>query len=263
MIESPTLLALFLLAADPLATMPSDGAGRTVRRAMEHHGGFTAWAGKKTVQFRKTTTRFGADGTVDRRPTQLHSYVLQPRFRARVEWQEGGKQVVLINDGGQGVKFVDGRPATAEADVNQARGVTFGSHYVFNMPFKLADPGTRLEAAGSRRLPGGTRVDAVRVTYDKGAGDAGGMHNWTYMFDARTGRLTANHLHYGKDQYDYTEYHDDMVVDGITLARRRLGFAADAIRRKGPRTSEIVYEDVKFDVPLDEKLFAAPRPLAR
>ena len=253
-----TLLSLLLVTADPSPTLPGGAAGATLRRAMAHHGGFEAWAAKTSVQFRKTTTRFGADGKVDRRPTQLHRYLLRPRLRARVEWEEDGRQIVLINDGGQGVKFVDGRPATAEADVNQARGVTFGSHYVFNMPFKLADPGAQLAAGSSRRLPDGTSVDAVRVTYGPGVGDAGGMHAWTYFFDARSGRLTANHLTYGPGKHDYTEYHDDMVVDGITLARRREGYDADASRRKGARTSEIVYEDVKFDVPLDAALFAAP-----
>ena len=256
------LLSLFLLAADP-PTLPSNAAGAAVGRAFAHHGGFEAWAAKSSVQFRKTTTRFGPDGKIDRRPTQFHRYLLRPRLRARIEWEEDGKQIVLINDGGQGVKFVDGQPATAVADVNQARGVSFGSHYVFNMPFKLMDPGAKLAAAMPRTLPDGTRVDAVRVTYAPGVGDAGGMHTWTYFFDARSGRLTANHLTYAPGKHDYTEYHDDMVVDGITLARRRLGFEADATRRKGERTSEIVYEDVKFAVPLDASVFAAPRPPAR
>ena len=258
---NPAVALLFVVlgAGDPLDTLPPGAAGATVRRAIAHHGGMAAWAGKTTVQFHKTTTKFGPDGKADRRPTQFHRYVLRPRLRARIEWEEDGKRIVLINDGGQGVKFVDGRPATAAADVNQARGVTFGSHYVFNMPFKLADPGAQLAPAAARRLTDGTRVDAVRVTYAPGTGDAGGMHTWTYFFDARSGRLTANHLTYAPGKYDYTEYHDDIVVDGITLARRRLGFDADGSgRRKGPRTSEIVYEDVKFDVPLDDALFAAP-----
>jgi hypothetical protein len=40
-------------------------------------------------------------------------------------------------------------------------------------------------------------VEKVRVTYEKGAGDAGGLHTWTYYFDSRSARLTANHLNYG------------------------------------------------------------------
>ena len=259
-----SLLLLVLAAGDPRGELPPGPAGDTVRRSIAHHGGMAAWAGKTTVQFHKTTTKFAADGKVDRRPTQLHRYVLRPRLRARVDWDEDGKHIVLINDGGQGVKFVDGTRATADADVNQARGVTFGSHYVFNMPFKLADPGAQLAPAASRRLADHTFVDAVRVTYAPGAGDAGGLHTWTYFFEARSGRLTANHLTYAPGKYDYTEYHDDIVVDGITLARRRLGFDGDATgRRKGPRTSEIVYEDVAFDVPLDPGIFSPPAPPRR
>ena len=254
-------LVLVLGAGDPPGTDVAGPAGDAVRRSIAHHGGMAAWAAKTSVQFRKTTTRFGKDGKVDRRMAQFHRYVLRPRLRARIEWEEDGKQVVLINDVGQAVKYVDGRLATAEADVNQARSATFGSHYVFNMPFKLADPGAQLAPAGRRRLPDGTLVDAVRVTYAPGAGDAAGMHTWTYFLDARNGRLTANHLMYGPGQYEYTEYHDDVVVDGITVARRRLGFGADGSRRKGTRTSEIVYEDVKFDVPLDARHFASrPAP---
>ena len=173
---------LFLLVyGDRPGTLPEGPAGTTVGRAIAHHGGMAGWAAKTSVRFRKTTTRFGADGKADRRPTQLHQYVLRPRLRVRIEWEEEGKQIVVINDGGQGVKFVDGVPATAVADVNQARGVSFGSHYVFNMPFKLADPGAHLAAAAPRTLPDGTRVDAVRVTYAPGTGDAGGMHTWTYF----------------------------------------------------------------------------------
>lgn len=97
-------------------------------------------------------------------------------------------------------------------------------------------------------LPANAAGATVRRAFDH----HGGFETWA------AGRLTGNHLTYGPGQHDYTEYHDDMVVDGITLARRRLGFGADGSRRKGPRTSEIVYEDVKFDVPLDERLFASP-----
>jgi hypothetical protein len=264
MTGAATLLFFVLGAGDPLDNLPAGAAGDAVRRAIKHHGGMGAWTGKTTVQFRKTTTRYAADGKAARGPTQFHRYVLDPRMRARIEWEEDGRKIVLINDGGLGVKLVDGRPATATSDVNQARNVTFGSHYVFNMPFKLADPGAQLASAARRRLPDGTLADAVRVTYAPGAGDAAGMHTWTYFFDARNARLTANHLMYGPGQYEYTEYHDDMVVDGITIARRRLGFGADGSRRKGPQTSEIVYEDVKFDVPLDARLFALPpAPSAR
>lgn len=247
---------LALAAGAAAGALPARSAGDVVGQAIARHGGHDAWAARSTVRFHKTTTRFSPDGKADRRPTQLHRYRLRP-FRARIEWQEEGRSVVLVNDGRQAVKLVDGAPARETADLNQARNVTFGSHYVFNMPWKLADPGVHLSIAGPRTLPAGASATGVRVEYEKGAGDAGGMHVWTYFFE-KDGRLAANHLTYGPERHEWTEYHDDVVVAGLTIARRRLGFEADARSRRGTRASEIVYEDVAFDVPMEDALFVVP-----
>ena len=239
-------------------SLPQDRAGEIVRRAIDYHGGWDAWTAMETVEFDKTTTRYRPDDTVETRRAQHHRYVLRPALAARIEWEEEGRKIVLINSGGDAWRIVDGQAATSTEDRNGARNSTFGSHYVFNMPWKLADPGTHLSYAGRETLPDGTVVDKVRVTYDQGAGDAGGLHTWTYAFDAESGRLTANHLQYEPGKYDSTEYHDDVEVGGLRFASRRLGFAADANGRVGPRVSEIVYENIRFGVPLPEALFQHP-----
>ena len=153
---------------------------------------------------------------------------------------------------------MDGVVTMATPDRNEARNATFGSHYVFNMPFKLADPGAHLSYAGREKLADGIVADKVRVTYDKGAGDAGGLHTWTYYFDTKSGRLCANNLNYGPGKYDFTEYLDDKPMDGLRLSTRRYGYEADAKAKKGPKASEIVYEEVRWDVPFDKALFASP-----
>lgn len=242
-------------APDPLAHVPSTGAGAVVRRAFEHHGGFAPWAARKTVTFKKTTTRFRPDGSVEGTRVQRHFYVLQPALRARIEWEEGGQAIVLVNSGGQAWKTVGGRRVSAEADVNQARNTTFGSHYVFGMPFKLADPGVRLEAAPPVRLRAGGRADAVRVVYPPGVGDAGGLHDWTYYFEPGSGRLAANLLRYDASRYEYTEYADDTTADGFVYARKRVSYDATARGAKGRPRAEIVYDDVRFDQPLGDALF--------
>ncbi|MEO8190691.1 MAG: hypothetical protein ABI682_10160, partial [Acidobacteriota bacterium] len=144
--------------------------------------------------------------------------------------------------------------------VNGARGATFGSHYVFGMPFKLLDPGTHLELAGREKLADGTEVDKIRTTYDKGAGDAGGLHTWTYYFDTKTGRLCANHLNYDNGKYDFTEYYDDRSISGVRVATRRRGFTADATHKTGTLISETVYDQIRFDVPVPDSMFSPPKP---
>ena len=58
----------------------------------------------------------------------------------------------------------------------EARRSTFGAHYMFSMPFKLRDPGTQLEDAGTMTTDDDTVVQKIRAVYGKGVGDAGGLH---------------------------------------------------------------------------------------
>lgn len=241
-------------ARSPLDRLPQDAAGTAVRRAIQYAGGWDAWDRRTTVEFRKTTIRYRPDGSVEHQLVQLHRYILRPSFRGRIEWEEDGKKITLVNNGTHAWKVVDGREALPSEEVLAARDATFASHYVFCMPFKLTDPGAHLEYAGKEELPGGVLAEKVRVTYDKGAGDAGGLHTWTYYFDTKTGRLCANHLNYGPDKYDFTEYLDEKSIDGLRLSTRRLGFDADARGKSAPKISETRYEDIRFNVPMPETL---------
>lgn len=85
-------------------------------------------------------------------------------------------------------------------------------------------------------MPGGTLTKKVHVTYEKGAGDAGGLQVWTYFFDEKTGRLAANHLNYAPDKYDFTESFYDRTFDGIQLAARRVGLQRRRPRKDRPET---------------------------
>ncbi len=254
------VLALLGLAPgtrSPLESLAPGRAGETVRHAIAHAGGWEAWELKTTVQFRKTTRRLRPDGSIESERVQNHRYRLHPSFAARIEWEEGGKQIVLINDGREAVKLVDGKKASGQDEANGARNATFGSHYVFCMPFKLADPGARLDDAGQVKI-GSLFAQGVRVSYEKGSGDAGGLHTWTYYFDVKSGRLVANHLNYAPGKYDFTEYLDERLVDGLRLATRRHGYGADTRGKVGSRVSEIEYEEIRFGVPLADSLFGLP-----
>lgn len=230
-----------------------------VDRAIAHAGGWSAWQAVRTVQFRKTIVRFAPDGSVTGTQVQFHRYEMDPETRMRIEYEEKGSKVVLINDGEQAWKVVGGKVATTQADINSARNSTFGSHYVFGMPFKLRDPGATLSDAGTKTLDDGTVVRQVRVNYAKGVGDAGGMHVWTYLIEPKTGRLAANLLMYAAGRYDWTEYHDEKTVGALTLSTLRRGFNADANGKVGPKQSEITYDQIETNVTFSPGLFAPPR----
>lgn len=249
-------LPLILLIAVANA---QQSAQQIVEKAIEHAGGWNAWMSMRSIEFRKTIVRFNPDGTVKSTMTQFHKYLLHPSPRMRVEWESNGSQGLMINDGEQAWKFVNGQPAITKEDGDAARGNTFGSHYVFCMPFKLRDAGTHLAEGGTVTLSDGTVAQKVRATYDKGAGDAGGMHTWTYMFDPQTGRLVANHLEFGPGKFDWTDYYNEKPVGPLLLSVRRVGYNADAKGKVGPKQTEITYDQFKVNVDYPPEYFEPPR----
>jgi hypothetical protein len=176
----------------------------------------------------------------------------------RIEWEENGSKIVMINDGQQAWKLVDGKPATSEDDIKAARNTTFGANYVFTMPFKLRDPETQLADAGTERLADGTAVQKLRVTYPAGVGDAGGMHEWYFLID-QSGRLAGTHLLYEPGKWDWTEYLDEKAVGGFTLPTRRVGYDGDVKGRVGVKHSEATYDNIEFNGELSDDLFKPPR----
>lgn len=257
--NTPRLRFLPLLLAASIAYAQDLAPDKLVEKAIEHAGGWDAWLGTKTIQFRKTVLRFEPDGKLKETRVQYHKYILQPSPQMRIEWESNGSKGVMINDGQQAWKLVNGKQATSQEDINAARGNTFGSHYVFGMPFKLRDPGTILTDAGMATLEDGTVVRKIRTTYEKGAGDAGGMHTWTYMFDQQTGRLAANHLEFAPGKFDWTEYFDEKPFGALVMATRRVGYDADANGKVGPKRSETTYDQIQTNVEYPHDWFKPPR----
>lgn len=240
----------------PIDRLADDEAGRLVRRAIEYAGGWEAWENAQTLGYRKTTIYFDEEGGERERVVQRHRYVLHPTPRMRIEYEEEGRDVVLINDGDEAWKWIDGGRVTTQDDRDHAWNSTFGSHYVMAMPFKLADPGAVLTYAGRDTIDG-TPVKAVRVEYEDGAGSAGGMHTWTYYFAADDARLIANHLRYGDGpgDYDLTRYEEIRKVGGLRLPMRRVSYHSNAVAEKLSKVSAYLNEDVRINALLPDSLF--------
>lgn len=247
-----------LLLAVSLAGAQENPAEKVVDKGIAHAGGWDAWMGTRTIQFRKTIKRFGPDGKVTGTRVQFHKYILHPSPMMRIDWESNGSKGIMINNGQRAWKFANGTEMPAQEDVNAARGNTFGSHYVFCMPFKLRDPGTELHDDGPLTLGDGATVEKIRTTYAKGAGDAGGMHTWTYMFDPKTGRLVCNHLQFAPGKYDWTEYYDEKPIGKMLLSTRRIGYDADANGKVGPKRSETTYDQIEVNVTFPRDLFIPP-----
>lgn len=238
----------------PMSRLPQDAAGETVRKCIENFGGWDAWAAKKTVAYTKITQSYDSTGKLLKERVELHQYQLNPQFKARISWQDSSTNYVLINNGQQAWKFKNGVEMTTENDRKQAYNSTFGPHYVTCMPFKLTDPGTVLTDEGLVTLANGKVLKCIKTTYLKGAGSAAGMHTWWYLFDPKSGNLTANFLDHG-DNFNFTDYVEFKVVDSIKLATVRKGYAMNAKREVRHLTSIYINKEIVFDNSMPDSLF--------
>jgi len=245
----------------PLERLPHDAAGKIVRQAIEQAGGWEAWASKKNVQIRVSVRELKPDGAIASTRVETHRYRLQPELGVRIESDQAAG-VLWVNNSRFASKVANAAEDFSPAAGLEARNRTFRAEYDFGMPFKLADRGTHLESLGKGPFGPEQQAERVRVTYDPGVGDAGGQHTWTYFFDARTGAWLGTHVDYGSSRgsgrFEVTELSESRSFDGLRLATRRVCLPADANGKTGPAFSETVYEDVQFNVAMDEGLFAIP-----
>jgi len=127
----------------------------------------------------------------------------------------GGKLSVLV-DGGQCEFSIDGREPTPEEI--EARRLTCDRWtmmrnyytYLWGMPMKLRDPGTRIDPVVVRTEFEGQNVDAVRVTYDEAVGE----DIWYFYFDPNSHRLVGMRFYHDESKND-GEY---LVAEGETRA---------------------------------------------
>ncbi len=239
---------------NPMDRLADDKAGEVVRKAIEYVGGWDTWAAKNNFSFYKKITHVDSVGKVKRIVKQLHQYKLKDQFKARMTWSMDSSDYMIINDGGEAKKYEKGVELTDDKSKNEAWNSSFGSHYVVAMPYKLTDPGTKLTYVGIDSKTFSKPAHEVKVEYEKGAGSSGGMHVWSYYFDAETYDMVGNYLDYGEG-YSFTTYQTSEMVDGLKIHNKRFSHASN--ENKEILQLKTIYENeaMKFDKDLEANLF--------
>jgi len=171
---------LVLLASSALAQSAVDArAAALVDEMMKAMGGPEAWERARYLRF---------DWVVERESQQV-AYVrhLWDRYqgRYRVEWttREGVKLAVLFNvNTRSGRVRVNGEPARDEDEqkyLDQAYGRFINDSYWLLMPWKLKDPGVKLEYAGEAEVDG-QKYDLLHVSFEQ-VGLTPGDNYWAYV----------------------------------------------------------------------------------
>jgi len=150
-----------------------------VEGMMDAMGGPAAWEKARYLRF---------DWVVEREGKQVaHVRHLWDRWdgRYRVEWEtrEKHKIVALFNvNTKEGKVTVDGKPVEGEdlkKNLEAAYGRFINDGYWLLMPWKLKDPGVKLEYAGKTELDG-KGYDLVHVHFGQ-VGLTPGDHYWAYI----------------------------------------------------------------------------------
>ena len=235
--------------------LPQNQAGDIVRKAIQVAGGMENWESQKTLSYYKIIQYVDSTGTETRKLKQLHQYQLKPSLKFRIYWEEEGTEYIIVNNGEIARKFINGKISLEQIDIDHAWNSSYGSHYVFAMPFKLTDPGTKLEYAGLDTMLDGKIAHDIEVTYSPGAGSSAGYHTWNYYFDPEGGGLLANKIDF-QSGISYTVYEAFETVEGVLINNSRKSYQVDPLSgRIGYLKTIYSNEEIQFDVDLPESLF--------
>lgn len=247
--------ALALLVALACAPRASDGdgldAGIVLGLAIGFHDPEGRWA---SGRFAFAVEESSADGTMRRsrlridngeRRFELHT----ERAGRQVEVRVDGDEVVVLADG---VLVTDRRTAAALGlDPERAHGLRDTYLYMYGLPMKLHDPGTRLDPVARRTRFEGRDVLELVVTYDPEVGSDA----WTFYVDPVDYSLAGCRVERGAgDQPDETLVFEGLAeIEGLRLPRvrhrrasedgRPLGVDAIVVERSGStrRGPPVVY----------------------
>lgn len=217
---------LAVLGSDGVAQSPTDvRAGALVDEMMKAMGGANRWARTRFLRFDWVVEREGKTLARVRHLWDRH----EGRYRVEWESREGDKLVALFNvNHRSGRVWENGEPARDEDEqkyLDQAYGRFINDSYWLLMPWKLKDPGVKLEYVGERKL-GGQTYDLLHVSF-KRVGLTPGDHYWVYI-NRRT-RL-MDRWAYFLESYEGTPRMDKATpwewrrwegVGGIRLAREK------------------------------------------
>ena len=245
--------------AEATARLEATAPGRTVLAAIDAHGGLAAWYAGGPLRFRYAYTRLDSAG----RPADA------PPLDTRQTVDLWGARAVHALAADPAVRFGwTGAEAwaepSAEAVPTDPRFWSLTPYYFVGMPFVLADPGVRLDAAAPLAVEGRT-YDQTRVTFAPGTGDA--PDDYYYLLtDPETSRVGGVRyvVSYGPFNPDggHTPetimlYDGAQTVGGVVLQEGFRSFAWDGDGPGAPKARGTVTE-AAFAPDTPEAAFATP-----
>lgn len=225
-----------------------EDAASTFVKSIEAMHNKSSWDDKDAVAF-DIELSFNGEQRLDARITSLTN-----SSQVRVEKKDG---TILFYNGEQ--MFL--HPNDAEA--NSARFDVFAWQYFFALPYKVSDPGTKLEVLEQKRMMGNI-LKRARLTFDENTGDS--PDDWYLLYqESDTGLLhaAAYIVTLGKNIEEAEKnphaiiYRDYVVESGIPVSTRWTFHNWSEEDGFGEQIGEAVISNISFPN-ADDALFEEP-----
>ncbi len=233
-------ICLFSLNVGCKSEPKIDKATEIAQRAIAAHGGLDNWQKIKTLEFRKVTTLFHADGNVETKSDQKQSFSFQPRNVYKIAYETDSTQVSLIMDNGYVHKRVNGNVVDDEAELKSARSALLAAQYVVKQPFDLLSQSAELSYLGKETVEG-RELHVVAVSY---LGDDPDADKWSYYIDPETFVVVANKV----VLTDHTSWVENLTYDTTTDFKFNAHRKSYRLNDQGEKTylrAEYFYSDFK------------------
>ncbi|WP_426061410.1 DUF6503 family protein [Hymenobacter sp. B1770] len=217
------MLNLFLLAGLallPVLQHPPLTGPELVQKTIAYHDPKGKWPTLKTRLYFQSTSASGKVSTFEVELDNAAGYF------CHISHPEGGREVVKGVVNGQEVLLLDGKQDFSDADRKQFRlavGAAQGTRnfytYLYGLPMKLRDAGTRVTPEAGLQPLLGKRYPTIQVSYDP----AVGQDTWSFYLDPRRYALRAYRFYQQKEPNDgeYVVLDQELVVSGVKLPKER------------------------------------------
>ena len=202
-----------------VALLSSLTAKELLDRSIAYHDPQRSW---ERGAFQITELAGQPDGTSRRNVLRIDN------ARSRFEWESSidGHAIIVMVENDKAVAHLDGKAnlSSGELERYRLRPAQLLSRrnrdlFLWGLPMKLRDPGTRLDPKVNETCFQGKAVYELRVTYDRSIGS----DTWYFFLDRETCALVGHRFHHDESAGDgeYAVLTDEIAGEGLGLPRVR------------------------------------------
>jgi len=201
-----------------------------------------------SIDYDKTTLLYNERGGLEDSTFQHHHYSFKPKLTAFIKWEKEGLSHDIYYKEGVCSKFINDELQSDSLHTAQAYSMMMASVYVMMMPFKLNDPGTKLNFDDRKVYPMIGPADVVSVTYDaENFSNHTNNDLWWYYFDPETSKLLANKVDH-KTGISLITNNKEQEVKGIKFHLYRKSYNLNSKGEVERLRGEFFYENIHLEL---------------